>query len=67
RYMLDFLGSKIKEASDGVIDRKLVADAFEFVSSQYTKYSKEEDETLTARYYRLLRYFHSRKNIWSLS
>jgi hypothetical protein len=67
RYMLDFLGSKIKEASDGVIDQKLVADAFEFVISQYTKYSKEENETLTSRYYRLLWYFHSRKNIWGLS
>jgi hypothetical protein len=67
RYMLDFLGSKIKEASDGVLDQKLVAEAFEFVNSQYTKYLKEENETLQSRYYRLLRYFHSRKKIWGLS
>jgi hypothetical protein len=67
RYMLDFLGNKIKEVSDGVIEKKLVADAFEFVISQHKKYSKEEDETLASRYYRLLRYFHSRKNIWGLS
>lgn len=67
RYMLDFLGSKIKEAADGVIDQKLVASAFDFVISQYDKYLKEENKTLASRYYRLLRYFHSRKSIWGLN
>lgn len=67
RYMLDFLGNKIKEAADGVIDQKLVASAFNFVISQYNKYFKEENDKLASRYYRLLRYFHSRKSIWELN
>jgi len=61
RYMLDFLGNKMKEVAGGVIDQKLVASALEFVISQYDKYIKEENNTLASRYYRLLRYFHSRK------
>lgn len=67
RYMLDFLGNKVKEAADGVIDQKLVASAFDFVFSQYNKYLKEENDKLASYYYRLLRYFHSRKSIWELN
>lgn len=66
RYMLDFLGNKIKESADGVIDQELVISAFNFVSSQYDKYFKERNDKLASRYYRLLRYFSSRKNIWGL-
>ncbi len=66
RYMLDFLGNKIKESADGVIDKKLVADAHDFVISSHKHYSKTEDETLESRYFRLLRYFDSRKSIWGL-
>ena len=64
RYMLDFLGKIIKESSDGAIDKNTVTLAFDFVVSQYEKYVKEENEKLASRYYRLLRYFHSRKKIW---
>ena len=66
RYMLDFLGKKIKESSDGVIEKKLVADALDFVISSHKQYSKAEDEALASRYFRLLRYFESRKSIWGL-
>ena len=66
RYMLDFLGPKLKEASEGVIEPKLVASAFEFVISQHQKYVEEENETLASRYFRLLKYFQSRRNTWEL-
>lgn len=67
RFMLDFLGEKIKEASENVIEQKHVSSALEFVTSQYVKYSKEKNDKLASRYYRLLRYFHSRKRIWGLN
>ncbi len=54
RYMLDFLGDKMKESSHGVINGKLVKSALDFVKSQYEKYSKEENEKLASRYFRLL-------------
>jgi hypothetical protein len=66
RFMLDFLGNKIKESSDGVIDKKLVADALDFVIVSHKQYHKTEDEALESRYFRLLRYFESRKSIWGL-
>ena len=66
RYMLDFLGTRIKESSGNVINKDIVNSAFEFVQSQYVKYSKEENEKLSSRYFRLLNYFHSRKDIWGL-
>jgi hypothetical protein len=67
RFMLDFLGDKIKKVSGDAIDKTIVDSAFKFVISQYNKYLKEENEKLTSRYYRLLLYFHSRKSIWELS
>jgi len=66
RYMLDFLSNKIKAASDGIIENKIVADAFDFVISSHEQYSKKEDLSLASRYYRLRRYFDSRKSIWGL-
>jgi len=66
RYMLDFLGEKIKEASEDVIDPNLVASAFNFVIEQYKKYLKDENDKLASRYYKLLRYFQSRKSIWGI-
>jgi hypothetical protein len=64
--MLDFLGKKIRESSDGIIESRLVADALDFVISAHNQYSKDEDEALASRYFRLLRYFDSRKSIWGL-
>lgn len=66
RFMLDFLGTKVKEATGGS-SQKHVSPAFKFVNSQYEKYSKEGNEKLASRYYRLLRYFNSRKKIWDVS
>lgn len=67
RYMLDFLGEKFKEASKNVIDPKLIASAFDFVIEQYKKYLKDDNDKLASRYYRLLRYFRSRKSIWGIN
>jgi hypothetical protein len=67
RYMLDFLGDKMKESSRDVINVELVKSALDFVKSQYEKYSKEENEKLASRYFRLLLYFYSRKSAWGLN
>ena len=67
RYMLDFLGTKIKEASGEVINKDVVMSAFSFVRSQYEKYLKEENDKLSSRYYRLLLYFLNRQSIWGLN
>ncbi len=67
KYMLDFLGEKFKHAIENTIEPNLVASAFDFVIEQYKKYSKDENDKLSARYYRLLRYFQSRKSIWGIN
>ncbi|TAN40566.1 MAG: hypothetical protein EPN25_07450 [Nitrospirae bacterium] len=67
RYMLDFLGAKIREVSANIIDQDFVAAAFQFVNAQHQKYIKEENEILSSRYFRLLRYFQARKGIWGIN
>jgi hypothetical protein len=67
RYMLDFLGENFKKAIENTIEPNLVASAFDFVLEQYRRYSKNENDKLASRYYRLLRYCHSRKKVWGLS
>lgn len=67
RFMLDFLGNVIKEVSGDSLHKEDFISALEFVTSQYEKYLKEDNELLASRYYRLLRYFNSRKSIWEVS
>jgi len=67
KYMLDFLGEKFRNATENTIEPNLVASAFDFVIEQYNKYLKDENDKLSARYYRLLRYFQSRKSIWGIN
>lgn len=66
RYMLDFIGKRAKEASGNSIEAETVRQARDFVSSQYKKYVDMEDHKLASRYFRLLRYFNSRANLWGL-
>ena len=66
RFMLDFLGDKIKGMSGEFFKKKEIVSALEFVNSQYKKYLEQNNEKLASRYYRLLRYFHSRKNVWGI-
>ena len=66
RYMLDFLGAKAKEVAGESIDSKIVKNALDFVKSQYEQFSKENNEKLASRYYRLLRYFNSRLTVWNI-
>ncbi len=66
-YMLDFLGAKFKESSEDVIEPNLVASAFDFVLEEYKKNFAANNHKMASRYYRLLRYFHSRKNLWRIS
>lgn len=66
RYMLDFLGDKIKEIAGEFIDQKIITSAFEFVLSQHKKYTKEDNAKMASRYYRLLHYFYSRRSLWGI-
>lgn len=66
RYMLDFLGAKAKEVAGESIDSKIVKNALDFAKSQYEQFSKENNEKLASRYYRLLRYFDSRLTVWGI-
>lgn len=67
RFMLDFLGEKIKEMSDNVVGQEIIISASEFVLSQVKKYTENDNAKMAARYYRLLRYFNSRKSIWGIN
>ena len=65
RYMLDFLGEKSKEmfvkAGIGVENFTLARD---FIFSEYEKYIKEDNHKLASRYYRLMKYFYFRRELW---
>ena len=67
RYMLDFLSTQVREWVENTIELKLVASAYGFVLEEYRKYSQEGNDKLASRYYRLLQYFHSRRNIWGIN
>lgn len=66
-YMLDFLGPRFKESSQDVIEPQLIASAFDFAVAEYKKNFNANNHKLASRYYRLLRYFHSRRTLWSIS
>jgi hypothetical protein len=64
--MLDFMGTRAKEAADNSLKPDLVKQAGDFVASQYKKYSDAENHKLASRYFRLWRYFKSRAELWGL-
>ena len=66
RFMLDFMGEKSKETADNSIDIEVVKLARDFVVSQHQKYVNAENDKLSSRYFRLLKYFNSRKRIWGV-
>jgi len=65
-YMLDFLGEVVKETSGHATDKNDVAEAREFINNQYQSYLKDENYKQTSRYYRLVRYFNYRAELWGL-
>jgi hypothetical protein len=64
RYMLDFLGPKLKGLVGNPIKREDVIAARNFVEEQYNIYNQQANEKLMSRYYRLLNYFQHRKDVW---
>jgi hypothetical protein len=67
RYMLDFLGPKLKEMVGNPIRRETVIAARNFVEEEYTKYTQQDNEMLMFRYFRLLNYFQHRQDVWESS
>lgn len=67
RLMIDFLGPRLKEDAGDSINKDVVISAWDFVISQYQKYMSEGNEKLSSRYFRLMRYFQSRKSIWGIN
>lgn len=65
RYMLDFLGPKLKQLLCN-IGRDTVIAARKFVEQEYNKYTLEENQKLMSRYFRLLHYFTRRHDVWKL-
>lgn len=67
RFMLDFLGEKIKEMAGNVINQDMIISSLEYAKSQYNEYREKQNDKLASRYYRLLRYFQSRKHVWGIN
>ena len=67
RYMLDFLGPKLREMAGNPIERETVITAFNFVKEEYNKYTQQDNEKLMSRYLRLLNYFQLQQDVWELS
>jgi len=72
RFMLDFLGENVHETyKDSIdkdsIDKDIVIAAEQFAVSMYKKYSDQNNNKLSSRYYRLISYFNSRRKIWGIT
>ena len=72
RLMLDFLGENVLETyknsiDKDSIDKDIVIASEQFVVSMYKKYSDQNNNKLSSRYYRLISYFNSRKKIWGIT
>ncbi len=65
-FMIDFLGKSLKIAGGNTIDLKIVKSAYEFLVSQHKKFVNQQNLKLISRYFRILKYFHSRSKIWGL-
>jgi len=63
-YMLDFIGPKLMEAVGDTMNKEMVLAAYEFIKSEYSKYGTQDNKKLAPRYYKLLRYFEYRIDIW---
>jgi hypothetical protein len=66
RVSLDFLGSVFSEFGDRTLTVKKIMNAYEFLSHEHERYAKNDDAKLTSRYYRLMRYFISRRDKWGI-
>jgi hypothetical protein len=65
RFMLDFLGKTAKEIFDGAnFDVKAFIIVRDFVISEYKRNAKENNHKLASRYFRLMSYIDSRKELW---
>ncbi len=65
RYMLDFLGKRAKEIFDGTnVGAKDFTLARSFIFSEYKRYIMENNHKLASRYYRLMKYFYFRQELW---
>lgn len=66
RYMLDFLGTKLRDIVGNAIRKETVIAARNFAKEEYNKYTQEYNEKLMSRYFRLLNYFSRRQDVWEL-
>jgi len=67
RLMLDFLGEAFVGRGDDPIKESTFTQALHFVTSQYEKFSGENNHKLSARYYRLMLYMKERRVLWVTS
>lgn len=66
RLMLDFLGPTVKEAMAQSIKTEELEKIRNFIAAQHQKFFKLENHKLASRYYRLMRYFNYRAELWGL-
>lgn len=66
RFMLDFLGKKTREIAKNSIDAHIVTLARDNVLAEYQRYLVDGNHKLASRYYRLLRYFKLREDLWDV-
>jgi hypothetical protein len=66
RIMLDYLGKNIREIFENKIEKEIVQNAWDYINDKHVKYIKEGNYKLSSRYFRMIRYFKSRINMWSI-
>lgn len=66
RIILDYLGQNIRETFQNQIEKEIVQNAWDYINEQHIKYIKEGNDKLSARYFRMIRYFESRLGLWDI-
>ena len=66
QIILDYLGKNINEVFENRIETEIVVNAWNYVKEQHMKHLGLGDDKLSARYFRMSRYFKSRLHLWSI-
>lgn len=66
RIILDYLGNNIREVFENKIEKEIVLNAWNYINEQHKKHIEEENDKLSSRYFRMIRYFRSRLDSWGI-
>ncbi len=66
RIILDYLGNNIREVFENKLEKEIVLNAWNYINEQHKKHIEEDNDKLSSRYFRMIRYFRSRLDSWGI-